>query len=81
MDSVFDITYVPYFNKCQILEPDYVCSDTLMVIDHKGLNHAMAYYEQGHLDIGDYGLDSIMHTFCVPYSKTSGLQPVNFDTQ
>lgn len=55
---------VPYFNQNQILLPDYVCSDTLIVVDASGLNKAMAYYEQGFNDFGDAQLDSMFHRYC-----------------
>ncbi len=61
MDSVFGIAEVPYFNDKQILLPDYVCADTLIVTDYKGLNRGMAYYEQGYFDAGDYEIDSVLH--------------------
>lgn len=57
--------YVEYFKPYQIMMPDYVCSDTTMVIDAIGLNKAMALYEQGFMDFGDAELDSMMHQYCV----------------
>lgn len=56
--------YVEYFTDGQILPPDYVCPDTLIVFDAHGLNKAMALVEQGFFDATDYELDSIMHTHC-----------------
>lgn len=64
MDSVFNIQDVPYFNLGQVLLPDYVCPDTLIVTNAAKVNRAMAYYEQGILDGGDGLIDSLMHTGC-----------------
>lgn len=55
---------VPYFKQGQILYPDYVCPDTLVVFDAEGLNKGMALVEQGFLDASDYQIDSILHENC-----------------
>lgn len=60
--------YVEYFKPNQILLPDYVCIDTLVVVDHIGLNKAYGLLEQGIIDDSDWGddqYDSLMHTYCI----------------
>ena len=66
---------VAYFKAGQILLPDYVCSDTLIVMDAKELNRVMAYVEQ-EIDWGtDADIDSLMHS-----SNKQGLKLcMNFD--
>ena len=52
---------VEYFKNGDTLLPDYVCSDTLIVWDAKGLNEDLSAYNQGFLDGGDAELDEIDH--------------------
>ena len=54
--------YVEYFKDGQILLPDYVCTDTLIVLDAKGLNKGMAFIEQGFIEATDDQIDSILHS-------------------
>jgi hypothetical protein len=58
--------YVEYFKQGQILLPDYVCPDTMIVIDAIGLNKAMGLIEQGFTgqDFGDAQYDSLFHQYC-----------------
>jgi hypothetical protein len=53
---------VKYFLPGQILLPDYVCPDTLIVMDEETLNERFAFYEQGLNNYGDYELDSLLHS-------------------
>ena len=57
---------VEYFKQGQILLPDMVCSDTLIVVDAIGLNKAFAPIEQGISgnDYGDMQYDSLFHQYC-----------------
>ena len=60
--------YVEYFKQGQILMPDIVCADTLIVTNADGLNKAMGLIEQGIQaqtnDFGDYQYDSTFHQYC-----------------
>lgn len=56
---------VEYFKNGQILYPDYVCPDTLIVIDAKGLNKAMAYVEQDISWGSDADCDSLIHQYAI----------------
>lgn len=55
---------VEYFKVGQILFPDYVCPDTLIVVDADGLNKGMGAIEQGIIDGTDGDIDSILHSNC-----------------
>lgn len=56
---------VQYFKAGDILYPDYVCSDTLIVVNAAGLNNGMAYIEQGLVYGTDRDIDSILHSNCI----------------
>jgi hypothetical protein len=56
--------YVEYFKDGEMLLPDVICPDTLIVVDAIGLNKGMALYEQGFVNMDDYSLDSLMHAHC-----------------
>lgn len=62
-----EAVYVEYFVNGQILLPDYVCPDTLIVVDAAGLNKAFAPVEQGLTgeDWGDDQYDSLFHTYTI----------------
>lgn len=55
---------VEYFKTGDILPPDMVCSDTLVVVDAAGLNVGFGLVEQGVIDATDYQIDSIFHVHC-----------------
>lgn len=55
-----------YFNVGDTLYPDYACSDTLIVINAKGLNRDMALIEQGMIYASDSSIDSVIHLYCFP---------------
>lgn len=59
--------YVEYFKKGYIIYPDYVCSDTMIVRDHIGLNKALAYLEQTNSSLveTDDEIDSLFHQYCI----------------
>lgn len=56
---------VKYFNNGDTLLPDYVCPDTLIVVNADGLNKGMALIEQGFIDASDYCIDSTLHMNCI----------------
>lgn len=56
---------VEYFKQGDTLLPDYVCTDTMIVIDASGLNKALAYIEQDFTKGSDSDYDSIIHTYCI----------------
>ena len=59
--------YIEYFKKGYVLFPDYICPDTMIVIDHIGLNKALAYLEQTNSSLveTDYEIDSLFHQYCI----------------
>lgn len=56
---------IEYYKQGEVLNPSYVCPDTLIVTDAKGLNKGMALVEQGFIDATNYQIDSILHTHCI----------------
>lgn len=76
---------VGYFKQGQILLPDMVCNDTMIVRDADGLNKAIAYVEQYNdtLVETDSEIDSLFHVYCDYYTgsyedqftKLKALQP------
>lgn len=58
---------VQHYKQGQILLPDYVCIDTLIVIDAKGLNKATALIKQLNSDSlwVDEQYDSMIHVYCI----------------
>lgn len=55
---------VNYFCPGDTLFPDYVCPDTLVVVDAAGLNYGLGLIEQGIVDGTDGDIDSIIHANC-----------------
>lgn len=55
---------VEQFKTGDILLSDYVCPDTLIVVDAVGLNQAMALIDQGIIEPSDSAIDSVLHMFC-----------------
>ncbi len=58
------VAYVEYFKQGDILNPDYACPDTLIVVDAIGLNKAIAPIEQGKQDASDGNIAAIMYKYC-----------------
>lgn len=56
--------YVEYFKQGDVLYPDAVCSDTMIVNDASGLNKDMALIEQGIIEATDDQIDSVFHLYC-----------------
>lgn len=56
--------YIEYFKNGQIIPPDGLCEDSLIVIDAVSLNKAVSGYEQGFYMCGDDELDSVFHKYC-----------------
>lgn len=56
------------FKQGQILLPDYVCQDTLIVRDAAGLNNAMLLIDNGTIEATDQNLYSILLKHCDFYA-------------
>lgn len=59
--KVKQLVYVEYVKQGEIILPDYVCSDTLIVMDAETLNRNLAYYEQDISWGSDCDIDSLLH--------------------
>jgi len=66
-DEKRQVVSVEYFKNGQILEPDYACPDSMIVVNADKLNKDMALIEQGFIDATDGEIDSIIHLSCEYY--------------
>lgn len=55
---------VEYYKQGDTLFPSYACADTLIVVDAKGLNKDWGFIEQSFINVGDEGIDSVLHEHC-----------------
>jgi len=62
---------VEYFKNGQILVPDMVIKDSLIVMDAAALNYDMGRIEQGLIEATDGEISAIFYKHCKAYKTTS----------